>query len=129
MMPVFDCEQDFLTNLVAISPKNARREFRYYIFDSWDWECAYCGEHLTIDTATLDHIIPKFKGGHSVKSNLCCCCSHCNREKGSDGLNSWYNRSNSRYCEERFDKLMVWIEQSSYSIKFSAANHELIPAG
>ena len=127
-MPVFDCEQDLLTNLVVISSKNARREFRYYIFDSWNWQCAYCGEHLTIDTATLDHIIPKFKGGHSVKSNLCCCCSHCNSEKGSDGLNSWYNRSNSRYCEERFDKLMVWIEQSGYSIKFSAANHELIPA-
>ena len=67
---VIHCEQDLLANLIELSPKNARHKFRQCIFEAWDWKCAYCDKELNKDTATIDHILPKFKGGHNVKSNM-----------------------------------------------------------
>ena len=75
---MFYCEEDLLANLIVLSPNNARKQFRIKIFEEWQWGCAYCGKSLTDNTATIDHIIPKSKGGHNVKSNMCCCCQyHC----------------------------------------------------
>jgi len=114
---VFHCEQDLLVNLIVLSPKAARRKFRAFIFESWDWECAYCGKKLTADTATIDHILPKHKGGHNIRSNMACCCSSCNRAKGSTLLNDWYTEELPYFTEERFDRITAWVEQKSCSIK------------
>ena len=79
---MINCEQDLLVNLIELSPRNARRKFRQSIFESWEWKCAYCDKDLDEKSATIDHILPKFKGGHNVKSNMICSCSKCNRSKG-----------------------------------------------
>ena len=114
---MINCEQDLLVNLIELSPQNARRKFRQSIFESWEWKCAYCGKDLDIDSATIDHILPKFKGGHNVKSNMLCSCSKCNRSKGSLLLEEWYNPSNLHYTEERLGKIKHWMEDNSVSIK------------
>ena len=114
---MINCEQDLLVNLIELSPQNARRKFRQSIFESWEWKCAYCGKDLDIDSATIDHILPKFKGGHNVKSNMLCSCSKCNRSKGSLLLEEWYNPSNLHYTEERLGKIKHWMENNSISIK------------
>ena len=114
---MINCEQDLLVNLIELSPQNARRKFRQSIFESWEWKCAYCGKDLNIDSATIDHILPKFKGGHNVKSNMLCSCSKCNRSKGSSLLEEWYNTSNLDYTEERLGKINHWMEDNSVSIK------------
>ena len=106
MPKVFHCEQDLLVNLIVLSPKLARRQFRKHIFESWDWKCAYCGKELTPDTATIDHILPKHKGGHNVRSNM-----------GSSLVEDWYTEQQLFYTKERFDKIMIWLEQKPYSIK------------
>lgn len=105
---MFHCEQDLLSNLIVLSPNNARHKFRQYIFEAWDWKCAYCGEQLTSQTATIDHIIPKFKGGQHIRVNMCCCCSPCNKSKATSKLEDWYTEENEHYCEERFVKLKQW---------------------
>ena len=114
---MINCEQDLLVNLIELSPQNARRKFRQSIFESWEWKCAYCEKDLDIDSATIDHILPKFKGGHNVKSNMLCSCSKCNRSKGSSLLEEWYNPSNLNYTEERLGKINHWMEDNSVSIK------------
>ena len=114
---MINCEQDLLVNLIELSPQNARRKFRQSIFESWEWKCAYCDKDLDIDSATIDHILPKFKGGHNVKSNMLCSCSKCNRSKGSLLLEEWYNPSNLHYTEERLGKIKHWMEDNSVSIK------------
>ena len=119
---MYHCEQDLLAQLVVLSPKNARREFRTHIFEAWDWKCAYCDRELDNLTATIDHIIPKFKGGHNVKSNMCCCCSSCNKEKGSTYLEEWYTPEVDFYCKERFVKIKNWMEQKPSSIKLLSAD-------
>lgn len=120
---VFHCEQDLLINLIVLSPKHARRKFRLHIFEAWDFKCCYCGSQLNPDTATIDHILPKHKGGHNVRSNMSCCCSSCNRSKGSTLLVDWYNEKNPNYTKERFDKILEWTEQKPCSIKLPSSDN------
>ncbi len=119
---MINCEQDLLVNLIELSPRNARRKFRQSIFESWEWKCAYCDKDLDTTSATIDHIVPKFKGGHNVKSNMICSCSKCNRSKGSVLLEDWYNPSNSYYSEERLGKIKHWIEDNSAPIKLVSSD-------
>ncbi len=119
---MINCEQDLLVNLIELSPRNARRKFRQSIFESWQWKCAYCDKELDTKSATIDHIVPKFKGGHNVKSNMICSCSKCNRSKGSVLLADWYNPSNSYYSEERLGKIKHWIEDNSAPIKLVSSD-------
>lgn len=114
---MFHCEQDLLANLIVLTPKHARRKFRQHIFESWEWKCAYCEAQLTPDTATIDHIVPKHKGGHNVKNNMACCCSPCNRSKASTPLDVWYNKDNRNFSDDRLVKLKQWMEQKTCSIK------------
>ena len=45
--------------------------------------CTYCGKALNRKTATLDHVVPKSKGGKSGWKNLVLACAECNRRKGN----------------------------------------------
>ena len=119
---MINCEKDLLVNLIELSPRNARRKFRQSIFESWEWKCAYCHKELDTKSATIDHIVPKYKGGHNVKSNMICSCSKCNRSKGSVLLEDWYNPSNSYYSEERLGKIKHWIEDNSAPIKLVSSD-------
>ena len=119
---MIQCENDLLLNLIALTPKYARREFRQQIFKDWNWQCAYCSKQLNENTATIDHIVPKYKGGHNVRSNMCCCCSQCNRDKASTLIEDWYTEKNINYCEKRFVRLKSWMEQKFYPLQFLPAD-------
>jgi 5-methylcytosine-specific restriction endonuclease McrA len=43
--------------------------------------CQYCGKILQTHQYTLDHVIPRSKGGFSTWINLVLCCVRCNRHK------------------------------------------------
>src|SRR6185312_7955524 len=45
--------------------------------------CQYCGELLTASDLTLDHVVPRSRGGLSTWENLVACCHPCNRRKGN----------------------------------------------
>lgn len=45
--------------------------------------CGYCNRRCTNSNATLDHIIPKSKGGQNIPGNLVTCCQRCNQYKGN----------------------------------------------
>jgi len=51
---------------------------RSRIYKRDGYECVYCGskKHLT-----LDHVLPKSRGGTNEWTNLVTCCSKCNRQK------------------------------------------------
>lgn len=52
---------------------------RQNIFKRDNHECQYCG---TSKDLTLDHLIPKSKGGKSTWTNLVTACKRCNARKG-----------------------------------------------
>ena len=48
--------------------------------------CQYCGSVLNSNEMTLDHVLPRSKGGLSTWENLVACCHDCNRRKGNQLL-------------------------------------------
>ena len=45
--------------------------------------CQYCGRTGQSATLTLDHVIPRSRGGETAWENLVACCHECNNRKGS----------------------------------------------
>ena len=45
--------------------------------------CQYCGVVLSSGDLTLDHVVPRSRGGSSSWENLVACCHSCNRRKGN----------------------------------------------
>jgi 5-methylcytosine-specific restriction endonuclease McrA len=45
--------------------------------------CQYCATVLSSSELTLDHVIPRSRGGSSTWENLVACCHTCNRRKGN----------------------------------------------
>jgi 5-methylcytosine-specific restriction endonuclease McrA len=48
--------------------------------------CQYCGVVLPSCELTLDHVLPRSRGGLSTWENLVACCHSCNRRKGNQLL-------------------------------------------
>ena len=45
--------------------------------------CQYCGDVLPSSELTLDHVMPRSRGGQSTWENLVACCHACNARKGN----------------------------------------------
>jgi 5-methylcytosine-specific restriction endonuclease McrA len=54
------------------------------IFRRDDYVCQYCGQPSA--RPTVDHIIPRFRGGEYSWENLVTACPQCNRRKGGKTL-------------------------------------------
>ena len=48
--------------------------------------CQYCARVLPSAELTLDHVVPRSRGGLSSWENLVACCQECNRSKGNQLL-------------------------------------------
>tara|TARA_R100000152_G_C6683370_1_gene116691 strand:+ start:72 stop:572 length:501 start_codon:yes stop_codon:yes gene_type:complete len=46
-------------------------------------QCQYCGNYFTDDKLTMDHVMPKSRGGDNSWENLVAACKRCNQKKGS----------------------------------------------
>jgi hypothetical protein len=44
--------------------------------------CQYCGCQLNGEIATIDHVLPRSRGGKHRWENVVACCLKCNRKKG-----------------------------------------------
>jgi hypothetical protein len=53
---------------------------RALIYKRDDHECQYCGSTKDL---TIDHIIPRSRGGQDTWENLVACCHKCNTKKGN----------------------------------------------
>jgi 5-methylcytosine-specific restriction endonuclease McrA len=57
------------------------RPTRMMIYYRDGFKCAYCGKILRDHELTIDHVLPKSKGGSWSWENLVTCCVQCNRSK------------------------------------------------
>ena len=58
-----------------------RRISRRALFARDGWRCVYCG--ATAGRLTLDHVVPRSRGGDSVWENVVTSCAPCNLRKGN----------------------------------------------
>lgn len=61
---------------------------RANIFKRDNYKCVYCGEHHR-GAMTLDHVVPRSKGGEDSFENLVTCCMPCNFEKDDLTVEEW----------------------------------------
>src|ERR1700733_3182252 len=69
-----------LVSYVRIPRDTHRRKItRRAVFARDNWTCQYCGSRSNL---TVDHVIPRSKGGGSSWDNIVASCAPCNRRKG-----------------------------------------------
>ncbi|MFQ5489319.1 MAG: HNH endonuclease, partial [Phycisphaerae bacterium] len=44
--------------------------------------CQYCGKRFSTSELSLDHVVPRSRGGINSWDNIVCCCVKCNVKKG-----------------------------------------------
>jgi 5-methylcytosine-specific restriction endonuclease McrA len=70
-----------LITYVRIPRDTHRRKItRRAVFARDDWTCQYCGARSNL---TVDHVVPRSKGGTSSWDNIVASCAPCNRRKGN----------------------------------------------
>jgi 5-methylcytosine-specific restriction endonuclease McrA len=57
-----------------------RKISRRALFARDGWRCVYCG---STGRLTLDHVVPRSRGGDSVWENVVTSCAPCNLRKGN----------------------------------------------
>ena len=63
-------------------PRAAQRKIsRRALFARDGWRCVYCG--TASGRLTLDHVVPRSRGGDSVWENVVTSCAPCNLRKGN----------------------------------------------
>jgi 5-methylcytosine-specific restriction endonuclease McrA len=71
-----------LVSYVRVPRDTHRRKItRRAVFARDNWTCQYCGARSNL---TVDHVIPRSKGGSSTWDNIVASCAPCNRRKGSE---------------------------------------------
>ena len=82
--PIVAGEKEFLRPLIIRLYKYVKFRFhklkinRNRLFRRDNYSCVYCGNKKNL---TVDHVMPKSRGGQNTWLNLVTCCSHCNRVK------------------------------------------------
>ncbi len=69
-----------LVNYVRVPKSMKRRISRRALFARDHWKCVYCGTGG--GRLTLDHVVPRSRGGDSVWENVVTACAPCNLRKG-----------------------------------------------
>lgn len=63
-------------------PKQAVRFNRRNIFARDANRCQYCGKRFPTSELSLDHVLPRSRGGETSWENIVCSCVKCNVRKG-----------------------------------------------
>jgi 5-methylcytosine-specific restriction endonuclease McrA len=59
---------------------SSMKRLRIYMRDKY--RCQYCGEKKPVGELTLDHILPRSRGGDNSPVNVVTACVSCNNRKG-----------------------------------------------
>jgi 5-methylcytosine-specific restriction endonuclease McrA len=71
-----------LVNYVRVPREAHRRKItRRAVLARDSYTCQYCGHEAS--GLTVDHVIPRSRGGQSVWENIVAACASCNRRKGN----------------------------------------------
>src|SRR5213595_2296719 len=70
-----------LVQYVRVPRAVQRKISRRALFARDNWRCVYCG--TTAGRLTLDHVVPRSRGGDSVWENVVTSCAPCNLKKGN----------------------------------------------
>jgi hypothetical protein len=74
-----------LVNRHTIRRLYSNRDFRQYILGRDNHTCYFCGQY----GETIDHMLPRAKGGHTTPDNCVCACNECNQSKADQDIEAF----------------------------------------
>ena len=82
--------------------------------------CIYCGKKRDL---TVEHILPRSRGGPDIAANAVFVCEHCNSSKGDKRLYEWFGLKNRykvpRIAEGKYLKLLYAMHKRKGTLKVS----------
>lgn len=66
----------------------SNKDFRAYILTRDNYTCYFCGLYGD----TIDHLLPRAKGGHTTPDNCVCACNLCNQTKADQYVEEFMGR-------------------------------------
>lgn len=63
-------------------PRQTLRFNRRNLFARDNHSCQYCGRALPLSQLSIDHVVPRSRGGPTTWENVVCSCLNCNTSKG-----------------------------------------------
>lgn len=91
------------------------------VFKRDAFQCQYCGSQKDL---TLDHIIPKAKGGKTSWNNLVTACRRCNALKGDNSLEEAGFRLNTSPGKPSYIMFLKELSARAYEEWKPFLNHE-----
>ncbi len=88
-------------------PKHTLRFNRRNLFARDGHRCQYCGDAKPLSQLSLDHVVPRSRGGSTSWENTVCCCVTCNTRKGSKTPHEARMRLLSKPSRPRFNPLLA----------------------
>ena len=92
-------------SLEDLCPKFRFRQWRQSIHKFTEKSCIYCGK----PSESIDHILPRSKGGLSNTENCVPACLSCNGDKSNNEAFYWYRRQKF-YDPRRAMAIRAWSE-------------------
>lgn len=74
-----------LVNRHTIRRLFSNKDFRKHILERDNHTCYFCGEFGD----TIDHMLPRAKGGHTTPDNCVCACNACNQSKADKDVDTF----------------------------------------
>lgn len=80
--------------------------------------CYWCGETLTVENRTVDHLTPQVHGGTDHPSNLVPCCFPCNSQKGDKTAQEYREwRERMGLCSPQHSTYCFYLEEQLVDFK------------
>ncbi len=97
-----DMDAVFLEDLC---PKLRNRRWRKSLHEFTSSSCIYCGK----TSESIDHVLPRSRGGLSITENCVPACLSCNGSKTDNDAFEWY-RKQRFYDPRRSMAIRAWTE-------------------
>jgi len=102
-----------LSHLVK-RPRPRLRLTRKEVFARDNYTCQYCGKHTR--DLTLDHVIPRSRGGRHTWTNLVSACRACNHRKGGKSPEEARMRLLNEPKEPRVSSYYILLQKIQHSV-------------
>ena len=87
-------EQRILETCSAETRSQKKKFRKDKLFEFQDGRCFWCQEKMFLgknnpNSATIDHLVPRSKGGRNFESNYVIACHECNVSRGARSAIKW----------------------------------------
>lgn len=82
--------------------RTRQKRIKEYVISRDGLICCYCSVPLTVETVTMEHIVPDSKRGTFNTTNLTVSCSSCNNRRGNKPFFDYCRQFN--FSEEKISK-------------------------